>query len=1101
MVVQLVVPRNRGGPPTPLGRAGEPLLPASLRARWAGEQIPPSVLSRAGAPERLRYDQLTGRVHGRAEHIDALIEHVVALVQLRRKAIARVRVFEEVDPMTSVSGLGLSPRTHNALVRHGGQLLQGAKLPSLTWGRLLAITGVGVRSALEFALAVEGTRKRTGTKGSDRGDACSAALLRKLRRCARSQWARGLTLNDPRLGELARRNRETVAEACEAALNAAERGSFREAEQLAALVEGFTAIGEEIDSQGLELQLRRILACIADARGDRLKGLAARMGLAGSRLTLRGAGEIAGVSGARLQQLQAKLIDRAKHSRYLYMPAVDAAVRSLTSASPIRVEDAGRHLKSQGISHGQVDIAVFVGEWLPMLGRRGLEVVEHGGSDWIIRPELGTAAHQLEVAGYFPSETEKQIRGVAGRLCRSVGLASHRWVAEELQIGLDVETIRAVRRVIRRAKTFEFLDRTWFWDPSVPPGFNRLDNTVRKVLSVSPTVPLAELVDALDRVYRQGRLPRLPPAEIVALFLAAHSSFSFTDGQVTAQAPFNADNELGQTERIFVEVLSSVPGGVLDREALRRACVERGMNVATFSQYTSFSPILTQPGRNVWALRGRSVDESAVQRLGVTRKRRRRSATVTRTADGQLVVTWMITGSESSVFSIPIAERHGYVNRDYTASGADGTTVGTIHVDEDGTSWGYGPFVRITNAARGDRIIASFDRRGRTVSLEIERGADRPWVGDLGNCFLHDESWALRLYVDDDLLSGASWRIPLSLADAIGIPQGNLRVPLRNDETTVIALDRDDGACTGSSLKTVLRAIEARRDDRVFLDLDPNWFDVRRRDPAKVNGDPLDELLSSAGVELPAESSDHTWNALCRALGGSSTGGREEVEERLRQRGDQVGIGLLQRSRSVPAARVDDWPRAWELLAELDADASSFSIRNGAGAVRRAVGVSAPSAVVASGVIVDNRGIVWADDGRLNASPFTLTSLDGVTPSATDAAWIRWARAEHYARRSSLSGNTWLIKPNEGQWIVDGDVFPDLRDALEAVPPVKSEPVPPTVAESAPYSSNAFAFRMIVGGLLRNGLTTLRSDADWGFTAEFDDGRLRHGVGLADLAL
>ena len=44
--------------------------------------------------------------------------------------------------------------------------------------------------------------------------------------------------------------------------------------------------------------------------------------------------------------------------------------------------------------------------------------------------------------------------------------------------------------MIRRAKTFEFLDRTWFWDPSVPPGFNRLDNTVRKVLSVSPTVPL-----------------------------------------------------------------------------------------------------------------------------------------------------------------------------------------------------------------------------------------------------------------------------------------------------------------------------------------------------------------------------------------------------------------------------------------------------------------------------------------------------------------------------------------------------------------------------------------------------------------------------------
>lgn len=1071
-------------------------MPASLRAAWSTESLPVAVLERAGAKGGINYGQLTARVHDRVDRIDVIVEHVARMVQARRPVIARLRVCEDVDPATRVHGLELSPRTRNALLR-AGRVIQGDNLPKLTWGELLGVRNLGVRSALEFAIALERTGRRRGrsTTASAR-DSLEPSVKRDLERAARGSWARGLTMNDPRLGALARGDRRTVAEAIASAIKSSGEGELGEAHLLISVIDALQEVGERLDSERLEVQLREVAGLLIGIDGARLDALCARTGVNGPSVTLQVAGEMAGITRERVRQLQVKLRDHLKRSRHLYLPAVDTAVAFLQRAAPVRVEDAERILAQERITRGRVDMSALVAEWLVPLGRTDIAEADFAGTSWVIRPELGSAEVQLAGAGYFNAQTDAAILEGIGRLCRSVGVCSLRWAAEEVGLPLGRETSRGVRRVVKESKAFDALDRSWMWDPTVPSGRNRLENTLRKILAVSPSVVLDDVMDALDRVFRQGRLPRMPEAHAVALFAAAHPSFDHEDGRINSAVKLEVAVELAETERILFEVLSAVPGGVLDREALRRACTERGMNGATFGQYTSFSPILSQPARNLWALRGREVDSAIAQRIVSGRRRRRRHAESVRIADGYLQVCWTITGPEVSVFSVPSADRFGYVCRDYHATMEDGGPIGTVRVDDGGVSWGYGPFLRMASVATGDRLIATFDRDRRVVALAVERGGDRPWVGDLGNCFLHDDSWALRLYVDEDLLAGGDWGVPLSLADAIGVPPGELAIPWRRDSQPLVRLIRTDGACTGSSLASILRETGAVRGDRLFLEMHADWFEVQRRPQANPTGEPLQELLASTG--LPSSLyGDAAWAALSRCLGGSSDGGRDEVEDRLRERGDHVGLGHLQRWRARTAAPQVAWSDGWALFGQLTDDEDQYAIRNDAGGTRVAVAVATRGASIPTSAYVDARGVAWADATRVADLVANLAGHDAISIVHTDTGWVAWARAEHHARRSAAGLAEWIITRCDSVWVVDGRAYDKLYEALSELPHVANIPRPSSVAIRAGYPSSAFAFRRACGQLARDAVS-LRSTGGL-LVATFVDGSSRSGTTLVDL--
>jgi hypothetical protein len=880
-------------------------------------------------------------------------------------------------------------------------------------------------------------------------------------------------------------------------LDATKAGGATPVKELLSDLEAMRSVGEAIDAEDLERQLTHVVAVLMNLTGDRLSGLAARMGIPGPRATLRAAGETAGLSGMRIQRLQVALMDRVKGNRYMYLPAIDAAEEALEQASPIWVTDATHHIAEKSISRGTIDVEVFVDEWLPALGRHVLSVTQYDGASWVICRARGTVAHQLRMAGYIDSETGREIVEAARRLCQSVGVANTAWIAEEVDLG-DQEQRHDLVGLLKRSSEFSFLGPAWFWSPTLPRRRNRLENALRKMVAVSQRLELGDALEGLDRCYRQAGVARRPPPDVIAQLVAAHPYFGYDDGYIIAHPPLDPSTELPQTERLFVEVLSSVPGGVLDRESLRRACIERGMNAGTFAQYTTFSPILMQPARNLWALRGRDIDESVIRRLSRSPRRLGKPVTATRTADGRLAVSWPIRTAESRVFTLPVAERYGFTDSGYRAFDVEGAPHGGIWVDDEGVSYGYNLFLRVINAGPGDRLVATFDQNSRVVILEMERRADRQWVGDLGNCFLHNEGWALRLYVDDDLLSGGSWEVPFSLADATGIRQGAWQIPWREDESVRLTITRDELRCTCSSLEQVLSAQNTRRQDRVFVELHTSWFALTRQGPANPDGDPLDELFASAGINQRGTESKW-WSELSRALGGPSDGGRNEVEERLRERGDQVALGLLHHVRQSASPPESEWPASWEYVSELDPNESCFAIRSGDGAIRVAAGTAIRGSALPWDSIIDRRGLVWVDNELGEPAIGSLTEINGFVLSAQEPAWVRWARAEHHARRASLGGIEWVLERGGDNWLFGEYPVPDLLDGLESIPAASSVQVTRTSKQSAAFPSSAFAFRRIVRLLIRDGLVALRSDNELGFIADFDESPSRRAVGLAEL--
>jgi hypothetical protein len=184
------------------------------------------------------------------------------------------------------------------------------------------------------------------------------------------------------------------------------------------------------------------------------------------------------------------------------------------------------------------------------------------------------------------------------------------------------------------------------------------------------------------------------------------------------------------------------------------------------------------------------------------------------------------------------------------------------------------------------------------------------------------------------------------------------------------------------------------------------------------------------------------------------------------------------------------------LFGPLVEDSALYAIRNADGETRVAVGVAAPGAAIPHGAMLDNRGVVWVAAEAVEAVVTELRGRELVTVTIVDGAWAAWARAEHHARRASLSSE-WCLRSDGPQWVGDMGVCDDLCAALLRIPPGSDEVSAPTVAPRNPYPTSAFAFRRATTQFARDGLSEL-SAAGGLFHGKFNDGT-RAGVTLADL--
>jgi hypothetical protein len=324
------------------------------------------------------------------------------------------------------------------------------------------------------------------------------------------------------------------------------------------------------------------------------------------------------------------------------------------------------------------------------------------------------------------------VLSIAYRQAQASGASNVGEVFAELQsIGVDAEEI-AIREALREFSDVKFVEEDWFFRPPASPERDRLRNTTRKMLSVASPIDLTSLREGVRREYRyRGHRGMktwsllVPPRTVLRAYYQMHPEFSLDENDMVKPVdPLDYRGELALNERILVDVLRSSPSCVLDRASLAAECAHHSMNMNTFSLYLTYSPVILHLGTDLWSLRGVRVDPVAVEAVRAAnnlRKKEKRILDHGWTQDGEL---WLAARPPDItkgplVLGIPSAIKNYLAGRQFVVTDEDGVSHGTVRVNDEGTSYGFGPFLRQRGADEGDTMIAEFDLSKGSALLRL----------------------------------------------------------------------------------------------------------------------------------------------------------------------------------------------------------------------------------------------------------------------------------------------------------------------------------------------------------------------------------------------
>ena len=329
---------------------------------------------------------------------------------------------------------------------------------------------------------------------------------------------------------------------------------------------------------------------------------------------------------------------------------------------------------------------------------------------------------------------------IARKLAGQSGVTCVFQVADALAANGHEVDEKDLRRMLHTNSNSEFFDEDWFWATDVREERNRLRNVARKILSVVSPQTVRSIRDGVRRAYRvrvasHERYARLvvPPLDAMKAFFERHPNFEVEGNCVYPPVPLDYRKELGETDRIMVEVLRSSPTGVMDRTSFAVGCLARGMNENTFSVYASYSCVLEHVGIGIWKLRGVAVDPAAVEAVRMANQLKPREKRVLEhgwTDDGKLCIAARVPrlGKQSMVIGCPGAIQRYLIGQEFQCRTKEGNHKrGTVVINEKGTSYGYGPFIRRYGLDEDDILLAEFDLATNTVQLSL---ADDELLGE-----------------------------------------------------------------------------------------------------------------------------------------------------------------------------------------------------------------------------------------------------------------------------------------------------------------------------------------------------------------------------------
>lgn len=454
-----------------------------------------------------------------------------------------------------------------------------------------------------------------------------------------------------------------------------------------------------MSGQFLEDSLRSVLESTG-LTGRQTDALLARFGWSGlAPVTLEVAGKQIGVTRERIRQLEK--ISRQRMRPDLDVPLLPRAIDLLTANCPLSIEEAEKLLIDANICKNNFHPLGLVAAANVLGLVTTLSVVGMNGGQIVVSQKAGHALVGVRTA----------VRSVI----KPWGVF-HQHAVEDLIRGNDQSD-----DVLQGQLTFfgaQSLGEGWWW---IRRGKNldALNRLISEVLSIANELDVGSLKEAINRRARNRKWPFAPP-ESVLLRYCREAGFVVNEDKVSNRQPYDWRNLLSHTDRTLVEILLKSPGRVMDRAGFWRECSKAGINQNTFSVYVTYSPYIEHLGLNVWGVRGVAADPVAVHALQEGKPPRRRDVvTFSWTPEGALRLQISIDRTSGFVVGIPAAVRRYLADRAWTYYDAGERPLGTINLNSDGNSWGYGPFLSRNGAEPGDILTVDFHLPDQRVDLSL----------------------------------------------------------------------------------------------------------------------------------------------------------------------------------------------------------------------------------------------------------------------------------------------------------------------------------------------------------------------------------------------
>lgn len=478
-----------------------------------------------------------------------------------------------------------------------------------------------------------------------------------------------------------------------------------------------------IDEPLLERAFDRLLAW-AKVPPGRSPALAARLGWPDGRpSSLQEAGDMAGVTRERVRQIQRRFEELVRGR--VRVPVLERALAVIQGNLPTTAERVSEALLDQGLSEGRVHPAALarLATILGVQPRFEIVLLDPLG-DVVVTPSEASRVQAL-----------KRARGDLKRATRPYGFI-HIDLARTI-VAKILGDPGIVELALHAAKA-EPLQAGWYYvqTDSREPAIRLTED----MLAVAGgTLPASEIREGFERRLRWRRSAGhrhqegwCPSQEALLAFCRSRPDRFRVEGDVVrSTGPLHFEERIVGVERTMVEVLLEAPGRVLRREDFEREVVARGVNVNTFSVYTSYSPFIRELGGGLWAVRGVEPDPIEVERLRRRRRARRRQIEGWGwLPSGALRVSVRLARTTNVVVGLPGAVHPYLSGRSFAIMLPDGTRKGTVRVDEGGASWGYGPALGMLGAEVGDLMLADFDLATRTLVLSLAPSDDEETVSD-----------------------------------------------------------------------------------------------------------------------------------------------------------------------------------------------------------------------------------------------------------------------------------------------------------------------------------------------------------------------------------